>query len=711
MKVVAWDTETSLIRAGCTAPPISCLSYQIAHEVGTSAQRVDEAVLIHWKDARALLIDWLTDPDTLLVGHHVFFDLAVVCAEWPELVPLVFGALKADRITDTRTRQKLLDIKDGCYRGMLGPDSKWIKFDYSLLALARRLAGIPIKKEGFRFFYGPLRDVPLEQWVEAAKEIQEAGAAYLQGDHTRKYSAALVHLSACLGDEKKFRTELAGMVAADPSEVVSYPIDDARTTLAVFLAQENVRWTETGAGMHAKDVDILADQWRQARKWWWQYLMSAWGLRTNAPGVAALQLHTQKMCDEIESKLVDAGLVRKDGSRDTKVAKEKMLAACGWHWDEGLGRYEPNDENSRPLRLTDSGEPSLDADACKAADDEVLKAYADLTSLKSVLNKDVPALARGVIYPVHSNFDMAETGRSTSSNPNVQNWRRLPGIRECFVPRPGRVFAQADYSGLELATLAQACIDILGYSTLAEALNAGVDPHTALACSILGITYEEGIARKDKSHPLHHDFDQARQTAKVANFGFPGGLGAAKLVLFARKSYGVELTEERARELKQQWLAQWPEMRDYFNHVSSLQDEDGLVTIKQLRSDRIRGGATYTAACNSYFQGLGADATAHAGWLIAWACYVDRESPLFGARIVNYVHDEFIVECREEIAAEAAEELSRLMVAGASEWIPGIKLAAEPCLMRVWSKDAKTLRDTRGRLVPWAPTTKALVAA
>jgi len=279
------------------------------------------------------------------------------------------------------------------------------------------------------------------------------------------------------------------------------------------------------------------------------------------------------------------------------------------------------------------------------------------------------------------------------------------GIRECFVPRPGRVFAQADYSGLELATLAQVCIDLLGRSNLAEALNEGRDPHTDLGALIMGITYDEGAAlRKSKDHT----FDNARQTAKVANFGFPGGLGPAKLVLFARKTYGVELTEQEARDLKAVWLSKWPEMRDYFAFVNGLsgeRDDRGQMryTLKQLRSERVRGGATYTAACNSFFQGLGADATAQAGWLISKACYVERSSPLFGCRIVNYVHDEFIVEAPIETAAEAAEELSRLMVLGAKEWIPDVRLQAEPCLMTVWSKDAKTIRDAAGRLMPWSP--------
>ena len=686
MKIVAFDTETSLIRPGLCAPPISCLSY-VEHD---GVQQTGEG----------------------LVGHNLAYDMGVICAEWPELTPLVFEAYEANRCTDTMLRGKLFDIARGCYRGYLGEDNKWFKHGYSLLELAKRWAGVPMKKEGFRLFYGPLRDVPLERWVDAARELQERGRRYLEGAS----DAQLADLEAAMGDAKKFRGSegLLGMIAADPFEVITYPLDDARSTMAVYLAQET-------AG------ELLVDQFRQARAAWWLHLASAWGLRTNAAGVAALQLQTEKTRDAIEAALVAEGLVRKDGSRDTKKAKERMLAVCGWRWDEGLGRFERDAEREAAgtclaLRLTPANEPSLDADACKASGDEVLKAYAELTSMAAVLNKDVPALARAVVWPVHTHFDLAETGRRTSANPNVQNWRRLPGIRECFVPRKGRVFAQADYSGLELATLAQACLDLLGHSKLAEMLNAGIDPHSLFASKILGWSYEETHrAAKDKSHPRHKEADDARQVGKAFNFGAPGGLGMtrkrdgsdATLIVFARKAYGIEITHEDLHEYAKTWHATLPEMQEYFAYVKSLpKGEDGSTTLKQLRSDRIRGGAIYTAACNSFFQGLGADATAHAGWLIAKACYVDRSSPLFGSRIVNYVHDEFIVETDDTARAhEAAEELSRLMVLGASEWIPSIKLAAEPCLMRVWSKDAKTLRDASGRLVPWEPEAAVKQAA
>ena len=120
----------------------------------------------------------------------------------------------------------------------------------------------------------------------------------------------------------------------------------------------------------------------------------------------------------------------------------------------------------------------------------------------------------------------------------------------------------------------------------------------------------------------------------------------------------------------------------------------------------MRGKCRYTQACNSLFQGLGADATKAAGFLVSYACYVDQDSPLFGCRLVNFVHDEFIVEVPEERGHECAMELARLMVEGAKPWLPDVPpKVSEPMLMRYWSKKAKQVwKDgiKGGRLVPWA---------
>jgi DNA polymerase-1 len=636
--VTAFDTETERFRAGCMAPEIVCVTWQTPGE---------EPQIIHANDPRTLPIvrSWFEGHD-LLVGQHVAYDLAVLCARWSELVPLVFAKLDRDELTDTRLRQQLLDIAAGEFRGYLrkfdkrvckehedcDPEAcpqavekkgaRWVPHDYTLDALTYRAAGRRLDKDTWRLRYGEFLHTPLSEWPEGAR---------------------------------------------------TYPLEDARATLDVFLKQE-------------EHVAFIPDQYRQARAGWALHLTSTWGLRTHAPGVDKLEAETYASLAAIEGDLKAAGLVRDSGSRNVKAARALMLQVC-----EQLGK---------PVRLTDKGQVSLDSDACEASEYDLLEDYAELTSLKNVLAKDIPVLRAGTVFPVHTSFGMAASGRSTSSKPNVQNPRRLPGIRETFIPREGKVFAQADFSGLELHTLAQTCVSLFGQSHLAEVLNAGLDPHTAFAADILGISYEVAVEKKKAGDEA---VDNARQTAKVANFGFPGGLGAEKLCLFARKTYGVLLTEDRARELKDAWLSRWPEMRLFFKHVGDLVDEDtGDALVEQLFSKRWRGGCHYTAACNTYFQGLGADAAKRAAYLVSRACYSEPASVLYGSRPVNFVHDEVILETDDAPGAhDVAIELGRVMVLGANEFLPNVPARVEPLLARCWSKKSKPVY-VDGRLVPWA---------
>jgi len=283
----------------------------------------------------------------------------------------------------------------------------------------------------------------------------------------------------------------------------------------------------------------------------------------------------------------------------------------------------------------------------------------------------------------------------SSSSPNVMNIRRLKGIRECFVPRKGWVIIDSDYGRLELHTLAQCCLWLLGHSRLAEVLNAGRDPHSEMACMMLGITLEEGEHRED--------FENARDCSKISNFGFPGGLGAATLVSYAAKSYRVYITEERAQELKDYWFQMWPEMREWFNYINNLEWARGTkeYNIRQPYSDRLRAKATFCSASNTLFQGLGADVAKEAGWLIATECYVREDSPLFGCRPVNFIHDQFLVEAPEDRAALAAQRLGELMNLAGAKILPDVPVRASPVLARRWSKNAIEVRNAAGELVPW----------
>ncbi len=653
------------------APPLVCLTWQ---EVG------QEPGIATRQDAEAILRAWLLDSDVIFVGHNIAYDFAVICAEFPSLLTLVFQAYDARRVTDTGCRQRLLDIARGNYQGKLLANGVYVKLGYSLKELAKRLADCHIEKEGFRLFYSFLRGVPLSAWESTAKALQERGAQYKAGASDRE----LEEMRGILADDAKFLEELHGMVVADPCKVSTYPVDDASATLAVYLKQE----------VHSS---YLEDQFRQTTAEFWLFLSSAWGLRTDAAGVEHLRSEAQAGYNEVFDVLVDAEIVRPNGTRDTKAAAARMVAVCR---AEGLALR-------RTASHTDACDPAadchvcLDSDACNATGDDLLAAYAELSTLTKVLRNDVEALLKGIEYPVHTRYGMAATGRTTSSGPNIQNLRRKAGIREAFVPRPGKVFAAADYPQLELYTLAQCCVSWLGESKLGDALNAGLDPHLAMAAQIVGCTYAEAKARIKTP-----EIDNARQTAKVANFGFPGGLGIEKLRLFAKKTYGVDLSLEDAKRLKVQWFATWPEMPHYFARVNALCDTpDGKANVETLFTRRVRGGASYCAACNNGFQALGSDCAKNAGWLITKSLYTDKTSALFNSRMVFFVHDEFGIETDDGPGAhEAAFELARLMCVGANEYLRDVPMVAsrmEPLLMRRWSKKAHQILNQEGRLVAW----------
>lgn len=664
---VGLDCETALIRQGLQAPPLACVA------IGTS----DHQTLFSREEWLPTVTHLLQDPNILLVGHNIGFDFGVLINDAPHIIPLVFDAYEANRVACTQCRQKLCDIAGGVYRGFDDIEGETQKLNYALDDLALRHLGRTLDKGTWRLQYGELIPVPFDQWPEGAKR---------------------------------------------------YPLEDVRATVDVFAVQE-------------QNAFFLDDQFRQARASFWLRLMTMWGIRTDERGIRELADRTRRAYDEVAAELRAAGLLRadhrkrdggiKEGSRDTKAAQARVIRAYS-----GLGKEVP---------LTDGGKsgdkkPCLDKVTCEESGDPILIKYAQITSLKNVLSKDIPMLREGMFAPIHTTIeDILETGRTSSRKPNIQNQRRTGGIRECFVPRclkcsrvhtaedvgaghclrcldPVTVLFSCDYEGVELRTLAQACITILGRSRLAEALNNGQDPHLMMAAAILRRPYADlKVIKKAGAGPrcvsgkgntrCHCDYCMvinARQTGKVANFGFPGGLGAAALVFFALNNYDVHLTEDEARNLKRLWLQEWPEMRDYFAWISSHTDKP-FPQIVQLFVNRYRGNVRYTEACNSIFQGMAADIAKAAGWDIFRACYdFTLDSPLYGCRIVNFVHDEFVGEAPENRAHEAAYEVRRLMLKAAAPFLPDVKSEVEPALMRRYSKDAKAVFDDDKRLIPWA---------
>lgn len=503
-------------------------------------------------------------------------------------------------------------------------------------------------------------------------------ADYAVGRNARQYG-----LGPCCdrfqiehGDkESEWRTryhELDGLpVTWWPEEARRYSLLDASSTLALSRA-----------------LRVVPDVAAQSRYAYWLRLSAAYGLMTDAPRVEEWGRIKTSRANELRKGLEAAGLIRDNGTRNMLAIRTAVDRAY-----DGSPPRTPGDR------------PATDGVTCRDSGDPVLTTYAEYTECLASITKDLPRLRHPY---VHTRYDLAETGRTTSSGGkspyamNLQNLNLRSGARRCFRPRDGHVYCIADYGKLELCCLGQLCNALGTGDDMAAAIRAGIDPHAVMAASILGVDFANV-----KSHP---EFKAARQSAKIVNFGLPGGMGPKSLVEYAWALYHVRITEPDAVRLRDLWRRQWPDIVRYQRYVGklieahcekcgvpALDPEDSTCvecgatilngTLDHYRSGRLRGGLSYTQGCNTLFQGLGADVTKAAGWALTRAGY----------SIVAFVHDEYLIELPADNAVDMAADVARILADVARDWLPSAPSTAEPCLATRWIKDDPAY-DERGRL-------------
>jgi DNA polymerase I-like protein with 3'-5' exonuclease and polymerase domains len=115
------------------------------------------------------------------------------------------------------------------------------------------------------------------------------------------------------------------------------------------------------------------------------------------------------------------------------------------------------------------------------------------------------------------------------------------------------------------------------------------------------------------------------------------------------------------------------------NAVDRLYGREPVITA----TGRLRANASYAACRNGIMQGLAADGAIYALWKLSRAGYT----------IVNFIHDEVIIEIREDenLPAKIAD-IERLMIAGMQEVVPGANVRVETSVSRSFSKaDTVTL--------------------
>jgi len=145
-------------------------------------------------------------------------------------------------------------------------------------------------------------------------------------------------------------------------------------------------------------------------------------------------------------------------------------------------------------------------------------AYRGLTKLKSTYCDGLLNAMCEDSSKIHSTFNqtVTATGRLSSTEPNLQN---IPirtdlgrQLRKVFVPSEGFIFADCDYSQIELRILAH----MAGDESMIAAFKAGADIHTSTAAQVHGISIDEVTPKM-------------RSEAKAVNFGIVYGIGAFSL--------------------------------------------------------------------------------------------------------------------------------------------------------------------------------------
>jgi hypothetical protein len=734
MKIIGWDTETHLIEPGNLTPRFVCLTAYGGEDTLEAFTR--------WLDGRDrgpslwtritgecwevlvtrdLALDffvWALGVADRTVAHNAAFDWGVMCNEFPEVLPIHAALMEQGKVADTRVREQLWAIATDNF-----------KYD-------RRVGKA---EPGFS----------LSHCVEARLGIK-------LGTKSR-----ITDTGKVLGNPDAWRlrySELDGVPADQwPEAAISYAVDDARWAYDVY--QHQAQPLDLPAGTVVGSDGTLTNETEQTAAAWVLHLMACHGVYTDAPRVESFHKEVEALvasaeragrkagfvvinrCKTCEGTGVQGGRpcrqcegadhdtmlttgaygIRKNGKAiapaapKTKTRRSRLqaLVTAAYNGDPPM--------TERPANASATWKPqvSTSADTLLGSGHPLLEEYAQGSFAIKLLQTYYPILLRGIEVPVTSYPQvLVRSGRTSWRNPNFQNPPQKGGFRECFIPREGKVFASIDYTALEMCTLAQACLTLFGFSRMAEAINQGRDLHCGFAGQvlrsrgmhlsdddverILGKGVHEGQPA-EKDHPLYAECAKARQEAKAGNFGFPGGLGVAAFVKFAKGS-GVNLTFNQAEDLRSAWFERWEEMRPYFDMISDACDTnpDGRFTVKQLGSNRLRGGCSYTSGANTWFQGLAADGAKAAMWALYKACYVDTDSPLYGVRMWAFIHDEFLFEGDEDTAHLWAPAAARIMVAEMKKYTPDVKVGAEPALMRRWLKGAEPVYTPDGKLTLWS---------
>ena len=288
--------------------------------------------------------------------------------------------------------------------------------------------------------------------------------------------------------------------------------------------------------------------------------------------------------------------------------------------------------------------------------DDILE-YRQVTKLKGTYAAVLPTLA-DENGRIHTDFKqtLTATGRLSSAEPNLQNIpiRTKMGrqMRKYFKAKDGYSLVDADYSQIELRLLAH----ISGDYTMCDSFISGVDIHTRTASAVFGIP-EEDVS------------EDMRKRAKAVNFGIVYGIGGFSLA----KDIGTSVGE--ASQYIKNYKMNYPDIDRYLEDVVKDAERDGYTTTafgrrRYIPEINAQNGNMRAfgkrVAMNAPIQGTAADIMKLAMLRVDEA--IKREN--LDAKIVMQVHDELVIEVRDDLIDKCREIIKREMENAAKLSVP-----------------------------------------
>ncbi|QXI43301.1 DNA polymerase I [Pseudomonas wayambapalatensis] len=288
----------------------------------------------------------------------------------------------------------------------------------------------------------------------------------------------------------------------------------------------------------------------------------------------------------------------------------------------------------------------------------VLMEYRSLSKLKSTYTDKLPDQINPRTGRIHTSYQqaVAATGRLSSSDPNLQNIPvRTPEgrrIRQAFVASPGYKLLAADYSQIELRIMAHLAKD----EGLLHAFRNDLDVHRATAAEVFGVALDAVT-------------NDQRRSAKAINFGLIYGMSAFGLA----KQIGVD--RKQSQDYIDRYFARYPGVLAYMERTRTQAAEQGFVETLfgrrlylpdiNAKNPALRKGAERTAI-NAPMQGTAADIVKRA--MVAVDNWLSDSG--LDARVILQVHDELVLEVREDLVEQVKAEIRPYMSNAAQLDVP-----------------------------------------